>query len=132
MLPALQPSQKAVWSLGFLWGLRFRGRTGAATAFALSGAHQCNLQNRFGILSEEGNYVREIMCDQRKYKKVGEEAIWLAYTVSLSRLFFSQLGFSLAAALLPVLLLLPEALLLLQSQCDPQGPSLLLLDLGAV
>lgn len=88
-------------------------------------------KNRFGILSE-GNYVREIMCDQRKYKKVGEEAIWLAYTVSLSRLFFSQLGFSLAAAVLPVLLLLPEALLLLQSQCDPQGPSLLLLDLGAV
>lgn len=54
------------------------------------------------------------------------------YTFSVSSLFFRQFGLSLAATLLSALLLLPEALLLLQGQRDPQGPRLLLLDPGAV
>ena len=57
---------------------------------------------------------------------------WLTYTVSLSSLFHSQFGLSLAPMLLSVLLLLPEALLLLQSQSDPQGSGLLLLHPGTV
>lgn len=54
------------------------------------------------------------------------------YTFSVSSLFFRQFGLPLAATLLSALLLLPEALLLLQGQRDPQGPRLLLLDPGAV
>ena len=54
------------------------------------------------------------------------------YTLSLLGLFFCQLCLPLAASLIAALLLLPEALLLLQSQCDPQGPLLLLLEPCAV
>lgn len=49
----------------------------------------------------------------------GEVEIWDTYTVSLSGLLFCQLGLSLASTVLTVLLLLSEAFLLLQSQCDP-------------
>lgn len=58
-----------------------------------------------------------------------KELAWGTYTVSA--LFLSQFGLSVAAAVVSVLLLVSEALLLLQSQCDPQGP-LLLLDLRTV
>lgn len=63
--------------------------------------------------------------------KVGE-CRYGTYAVSLPGLFFCQFGLSLASAILAVLLLLSEAFLLLQSQCNPQGPGLLLLDLSTV
>lgn len=54
------------------------------------------------------------------------------YAFSVSSVLLRQLGLPQAATLIPVLLLLPEALLLLQGQRDPQGPRLLILDPGTV
>lgn len=54
------------------------------------------------------------------------------YAVPVSGLLLGRFVLPVAPPVLPVLLLLPEALLLLQSQRDPQGPGLLLLRLGAV
>lgn len=70
--------------------------------------------------------------ERRKLRDLGGTLYKCAYAVS--GWFFSQLGFSLAAALVSTLLLLPEALLLLQGQCDPQRPRflVLLLDSGTV
>ena len=48
------------------------------------------------------------------------------YALSLLGLFLCQLGLPLAAPLIAALLLLPEALLLLQRQRDPEGALLLL------
>lgn len=128
VLSALEPSQQAVGPLGLLWGLRFGGGTGAATFFTVRGARLCNLhEGTVFVTWQEG-------VPWKTCKSHVRERVWVEdnYAFSVSSMLLRQLGLPQAATLIPVLLLLPEALLLLQGQRDPQGPRLLILDPGTV